>query len=740
MVRSFQRDVGQTSLAFETGKLAQLAGGSVLVKTGDTALLVTATMSKPREGIDFFPLTIDFEERHFARGKIPGSFFRREGRPSTEAVLTDRLTDRPLRPLFPDGFKNEVQIVATPLSTDMEQPLDILTVVGASAALCISEIPFDGPIGATRVGYVNGEFVVNPTYSQLNESDLDLVVAGTRAGVMMMEAGANQVSDEIVIEAIERAQEANLQAIDLQEEMVREIGKEKVGFKSGAYPEELGRKIADILGDRLAGALSASEKAARDEAVDALGDEVKEKLGDEYEPAHVSDALHDAEKKEFRRRVLETGERTDGRRLDEIRKLEAEVGLLPRTHGSGLFSRGETQVLGVATLGGPSDAQKLDNLGPVDSKRFMLHYNFPPYSTGETGRVGSPRRRDIGHGALAERALTPVLPSEEEFPYALRIVCEVLSSNGSTSMGSVCAGTLALMDAGVPIKAAVAGISVGLVTNDDGSFVTITDIQGMEDHAGDMDFKVAGTRDGITAIQLDIKVSHIGMDVVRAALQQAREARLFILDTMARTLDTPRDQVSQFAPQLTTINVPVDKIGLVIGPGGRTVRKIVEESGATVDIQDDGSIVIGATDREASTKAIDMIAALTREAKIGEIYTGKVVRILDFGAFVELFPGKDGMVHISELADQRVPTVEDVVNLGDEITVIVKDVDPMGKVSLSRRMLLEGKTPEDVIKQAEENRSTGGYRSGGGGRGGPRGSNGRPGGGRGDRRDDRRGR
>ena len=732
MMRSFSRDVGSASLVMETGQLAQLANGSVMVRSGETALLVTATMDKPREGIDFLPLTIDFEERHYARGKIPGSFFRREGRPSTEAVLTDRLTDRPLRPLFPEGFRNEVQIIATPLSTDMEQPLDILTVIGASAALSISDIPFGGPVGVTRIGYVDGQLVVNPTYEHIEEGDLDLVVAGTREGVMMMEAGANEVSDDLILEAIGRAQEVNLEVIALQDEMASEIGKEKSEFEWRTYPQELGEKVAQALGSRLAEALNspASDKATRSAAIDKLKAELVDTLGDEYSASHISDALHDREKVEFRKHALATGQRPDGRAAKEIRKLDGAVGLLPRAHGSGLFSRGETQILGVVTLGGPGDAQKLDNLGPTDSKRFMLHYNFPPYSTGEVGRIGSPRRRDIGHGALAERAIEPVLPDEDDFPYTLRIVCEALSSNGSTSMGSVCAGTLALMDAGVPIKRPVAGISVGLITEPGGDFVTLTDIQGLEDHAGDMDFKVAGTRDGITAIQLDIKVQHLGMDVIREALSQASEGRMQILDTMARTIDSPRTEMSPYAPRMTRISVPVDKIGLIIGPGGKNIRRIVEESGATVDVMDDGTVLIGSADEAASRQAIAEIEGLTKEAKVGEIYTGKVVRILAFGAFVQILPGKDGMVHISELSDQHVPSVEDVVNVGDELTVMVKGVDDTGRISLSRRMLLEGTSPEEAVSMAASRPSRPSGGQGGGPRGGPRRQNGgRPGGG-----------
>ena len=693
----FQTQIGSQTLTIETGRLAKLANGSVLVTYGESVVLVTATMSKPREGIDFFPLTVDFEDRLYARGKIPGSFFRREGRPSTDAVLIDRLTDRPVRPLFPKGFRNEVQIITTPLSADMENPLDILSVAGASAALSVSDIPFGGPLGITRVGYVDGEFVINPTYQQSAQSRLDLVVAGTRDGVLMMEAGAFELPEEVVIDAIKLAQETNLKVVDLQDQLVRETGKEKVEFHAPEPPAGVGAEVDALLNGRLSHAFEPGiGKTEQSSRLGGLKRDLVRDLGERFEEGDVEEAFEAAVAAEFRRRVLETGQRPDGRGLKEIRPLDCEVGLLPRTHGSGLFQRGETQILGLATLGSVGDAQKIDTLSPDESRRFLLHYNFPPFSTGETRRVGSPGRRDIGHGALAEKALIPVIPSEEDFPYTIRVVAEALGSNGSTSMGSACAGTLALMDAGVPIKRPVAGISVGLVTGEDGRFETLTDIQGMEDHIGDMDFKVAGTTEGVTAIQLDIKVQNIGFEVVEQALAQAKEARMTILDRMAQTISSPRSDVSDHAPRLTRISVPVDKIGAVIGPGGKTIRGIVEETKATVDVQDDGTVFIGSSDREAAQKAIDMVEALTKEAKKGEIYTGKVVRILDFGAFVEILPGKDGMVHISELADYRVPSVEDVVQLGEEITVMVKDVDPVtGKVALSRRALLADDGSDD---------------------------------------------
>ena len=708
MMSSFQRVVGPKALSIETGRLAQQANGSVLVRYGDSVVLVTATMSKPREGIDFFPLRIDFEERMYARGKIPGSFFRREGRPSTDATLVDRLIDRPLRPLFPEGFRNEVQVIVTTLSADLENLLDVPAMVGASAALAISDIPFEGPLGATRVGYVDGEFVVNPTYRQLEESQLDLVVAGTRAGVMMIEAASNEVSEGLVREGIQRAQESNLEVIALQEEMVRSVGKVKVDFQTEGYAKGLDTEVADVVDGRLDRALDESTgKADQASRLESLKADVLEKLGASHNFAHVAEAYESLVEREFRARILHRGQRPDGRGLKEIRPLDCDVGILPRAHGSGLFARGETQVLGVTTLGSVGDAQRLDTLGPKESKRFMLHYNFPPFSTGETRMVGSPRRRDIGHGALAERALAPVLPSEDEFPYTIRLVAEVLSSNGSTSMGSACACSLALMDAGVPIKSPVAGISIGLITGQNGAFATLTDIQGMEDHLGDMDFKVAGTESGITAMQLDIKIKGIGYDVIEAALAQAREARLALLQRMRETIDVPRPNMSPYAPRMTQITIPVDKIGTVIGPGGKMIRSIVEETKATVDVQDDGTIIIGSTDEAASRRAVEIIEGLTKEAKVGDIYTGKVVRILDFGAFVEILPGTDGMVHISELANYHVPSVEDIVQLGEMITVVVKGIDPSGRIALSRRALLQDEQqPAEETTQPTESTGT----------------------------------
>ena len=703
MLSNYELTIANKTLSVETGKLAKKANGSATLRYGDSIILVTATESAARPGLDFFPLTIDFEERMYARGKIPGSFFKREGRPSTDAILICRLTDRPLRPLFPKGFRNEVQIITTPLSADLENPLDILSINGASLALTISDIPFDGPLGATRMGYIDGDFVINPTFEQIAESSLDLIVAGTRDGVMMMESGANQLDEDLVYDAIVKAQEENLKIVEFQEKIAADIGKEKTEFVPPQPTEGIGDEVSAIIGDRLQKAVEHSISPEKDTSqIDALKSEATEKLVDKYESAEIGNVIENLTDEIYRSKMMD-GVRPDGRGPLDLRPLSAEVGIVPRAHGTGLFERGETQALGVVTLGSLGDVQKIDNINPASTKRFLLHYNFPPYSVGEVGRVGSPKRREIGHGALAERALTAVLPGEEDCPYTIRVVTEIMSSNGSTSMASVCSSSLALMDAGVAIESPVAGISIGLITDESDKWLTLTDIQGKEDHIGDMDFKVAGTKRGVTAIQLDMKVKGISFDVVRSALDQAKEARIQILKVMEDAISEPRAEVSDYAPRIIKITIPVDKIGAVIGSGGKTIRGIQEATGATVDIQDNGEILIGAVDGEASAKAVQMIEDLTKDAEVGQIYTGKVVKILDFGAFVEILPGKDGMVHISELANYRVPSVEDVVSLGDEITVIVKAVDPGGRISLSRKALL---TDEDNSSegQSQENR------------------------------------
>ncbi len=698
MLSNYELTIANKTLSVETGKLAKKANGSATLRYGDSIILVTATESAARPGLDFFPLTIDFEERMYARGKIPGSFFKREGRPSTDAILICRLTDRPLRPLFPKGFRNEVQIITTPLSADLENPLDILSINGASLALTISDIPFDGPLGATRMGYIDGDFVINPTFEQIAESSLDLIVAGTRDGVMMMESGANQLDEDLVYDAIVKAQEENLKLVEFQEKIAADIRKEKTEFVPPQPTEGIGDEVSAIIGDRLQKAVEHSISPEKDTSqIDALKIEATEKLVDKYESAEIGNVIENLTDEIYRSKMMD-GVRPDGRGPLDLRPLSAEVGIVPRAHGTGLFERGETQALGVVTLGSLGDVQKIDNINPASTKRFLLHYNFPPYSVGEVGRVGSPKRREIGHGALAERALTAVLPGEEDCPYTIRVVTEIMSSNGSTSMASVCSSSLALMDAGVAIESPVAGISIGLITDESEKWLTLTDIQGKEDHIGDMDFKVAGTKRGVTAIQLDMKVKGISFDVVRSALDQAKEARIQILKVMEDAISEPRAEVSDYAPRIIKITIPVDKIGAVIGSGGKTIRGIQEATGATVDIQDNGEILIGAVDGEASAKAVQMIEDLTKDAEVGQIYTGKVVKILDFGAFVEILPGKDGMVHISELANYRVPSVEDVVSLGDEITVIVKDVDPGGRISLSRKALL---TDEDNSSEGQ---------------------------------------
>ena len=682
-----------------------------MVRYGDTVVLVTAVMGGVREGMDFFPLTIEYEERLYAVGRIPGSFFRREGRPTTEATLAARLTDRPLRPRFPKGMRNEVQVISTILSADHVNQPDILTIIGASAALSVSQIPFDGPVGATRMGYIDEAFVVNPTFEELSRSKLDLSIAGSRDAIIMIEAGANEVTEEIVLEALRLGQENNVRVIEMQDRIVAEVGLPKVEVKSaqGADPG-LMAKVEAIAKARLESVVDRGEgRGERNPAIKDVEAEAVATLGEEYGASTVAKAFDDVLKKVIRSKILYERKRPDGRALNEVRPLSSQVGLLPRTHGSALFQRGETQILTVATLGPLTLEQKLDGLSPEDTKRYIHHYNFPPFSTGEARRMGT-GRREIGHGALAERALFPVIPDETDFPYAFRVVSEALGSNGSTSMGSVCGSTLSLMDAGVPIKAPVSGVAMGLMTDDDGNFQVLTDIQGVEDFMGDMDFKVAGTAAGITAVQMDIKASGISMEVFRTALAQAREGRLFILDHMLETLNAPRAELNANAPRMTRISIPVDKIGAVIGPGGKTIRSIIEATGASIDVGNDGSVTVGATDAAAADEAIRMIEGLTKEVEIGQRYTGKVTRLMNFGAFVEILPGKDGLVHISELDVTRVASVEDVVKVGDVVEVMVTEVDRMGRVNLSRRAVLEGASSEDVRAGAESR--NGGQRSG----------------------------
>jgi polyribonucleotide nucleotidyltransferase len=756
MAERFEREIGGKTLILETGQLAGSADGAVTVRYGETVLLATACISdKPRPGIDFFPLTVDYEERLYAVGRIPGSFFRREGRPTTDAILAARLTDRPLRPLFPKAFRRDVQVVITILSADQECDPDVLGTIGASAALCITGVPFGGPVAAVRVGYLNGEFIVNPTYEQLKESTLDLVVAGTRDAVMMVEAGAKQVPEETMVRALEFAQRANQDILDLEEELIARVGKPKMEYEATPLRPGVRQEVQAAMEGRLEEILAAV-KEERQAGLEVRRQELVERFGEEHGAEDVSAALDEVVKEAVRSSILERGVRPDGRGPTDIRQITCDVSILPRTHGSGLFTRGQTQVLSIATLGSFAEKQKLDTLAPEDRKRFMHHYNFPPYSVGEARPMRGAGRREIGHGALAERALEPMIPDEEKFPYTIRLVSEVLSSNGSTSMASVCGSTLALMDAGVPMEAPVGGIAMGLIKGEGSNFKVLTDIAGIEDALGDMDFKVAGTREGITALQMDIKVKGITLEIMAQALAQAKDARLFILDKMQTAIAEPRAELSKWAPRMYRIQIPVDKIGAVIGPGGRVIRGIIEETKCTIDVEDDGTIVIGSTSAEMAERAIAIIEGMTKEVEVGEIYTGRVVRIVDFGAFVELPGGKDGLVRIGELADYHVPSVEDVVQMGDEIMVKVIEIDSLGRINLSRRAVLTGEEggggepqpagiggerPRDSFQPSRprpggDRGGRGGGRGGfggggGGGRGGDRGGRGGDRGGRG---------
>jgi len=678
-------------MTIETGKLAWQAGGAVTVRVGDTMVLATATASKePRPNVDFFPLTVDYEEKMYAAGKIPGGFIKREGRPSTEAILVSRLTDRPLRPLFPKGFRNDVQVVITPLSVDGVNDPDTLAIVGASAALTISDIPFNGPVGAVRMGYIDGEYVVNPTLQELPNSKLDLIMAATRDAVVMVEAGAKQVPEDVILEALRRGHEAIKTIIEAEEELGRKAGKEKRDFPLKTLPEDLVTAMADYAGERLRENLIQPTKQERGAALDPLEAEVKGHFEEQgYEPNDIGAAWEGLMKKTVRSLILTQGIRPDGRSLTEIRPISIEVDVVPRVHGSGLFSRGQTQALTIATLASPDAAQTIDGLGIEESKRYMHHYNFPPFSTGETRPLRGPGRREIGHGMLAERALEAVLPSQEQFPYTIRLVSEILSSNGSTSMAATTGSTLALMDAGVPITAPVSGIAMGLITDDADNYAILTDIQGIEDALGDMDFKVTGTTEGVTAIQMDIKVAGLTPEIMATALQQARDARLFILNKMNAVIPSPRTEMSPYAPRITRIQINPEKIGTVIGPGGKMIKKIIEDTKASIDIEDDGTVYVGSTSAESAQQAIDMIRGLTAEVEVGQTYHGTVKRLMDFGAFVEVLPNKEGLVHISQLATHRVNRVEDVVKVGDHLDVKVTNIDSMGRINLSHRALLE---------------------------------------------------
>lgn len=694
-MQTFQFELGGRQLIVETGKYAKQANGSVLIRYGETAVVVAATTSAaPREGIDFFPLTVDYEERMYSVGKIPGGFIKREGRPTETAILSARMIDRPIRPLFADGFRNDVHIVATVVSVDQDNTPDVIAMVGASCALSLSDIPFNGPIAGVRIGYIDQAYVVNPTVMQMEASQLDLIVAGTRDAVLMVEAGANELSEEVVQEAILYGHEIIKQIIAFQDTIVAAAGKPKREIKTYAPPADLDAAVRSYVTDAMREAVTNPDKLAREARIDEVKAQAAEHFAAIYpdNKKDVSYVLYKVLKETVRRMITVDKIRPDGRQLDEIRPISCEVGVLTRVHGSGLFTRGQTQVLNVTTLGAIGDKQRLDGLGVEDYKRYIHHYNFPPYSTGETRPMRGPGRREIGHGHLAERALIPVLPSETDFPYTLRLVSEVLESNGSSSMASVCGSTLSLMDAGVPIKAPVSGVAMGLVKDGD-YFSILTDIQGMEDALGDMDFKVAGTAAGITAIQMDIKIGGISREILSSALEQARKGRLFILDKMTATIDQPRPELSPYAPRMITLQINPDKIRDVIGPGGKIIKKIVEETGAQIDIEDDGKVFVMAVDVEAGRKAVKIIESLVREVEVGGVYTGKVTRLMNFGAFVEILPGKEGLVHISQLARTRVAKVEDVVKIGDEVTVRVTEIDRQGRVNLSRRDLLKDEPP-----------------------------------------------
>jgi len=687
-------------LSLETGRIAKEAGGSVIVRLGDTMVLATATVAgTPRQGIDFFPLLVDFEEKLYAVGKIPGGFFKREGRPTEKAILTARKVDRPIRPMFPEGFLNDVQIVVTPLSFDQENPPDALAIIGASAALSISEIPFEGPIAGVRVAKINDQFIVNPTTSQMKESNLDLVVAGNKDSISMIEAGGEEVSEDDVLSAIKAGHVVIKQIIELQEKLVAQAGKPKIKVELYKINEEIKKYVYDKAEKQIEAALRITDKDKQTDELRKIQEELKSaaesdtKMAELFK-AHPFDCKKVVEEIEYdtmRHLILKEGKRADGRGTNDIRPISCELGVLPRTHGSAIFSRGETQVLTVATLGAPGEEQILEGLDVEETeKRFLHHYNFPAFSVGEVRPLRGPGRREIGHGALAERAILPVLPPEEKFPYTLRLVSEVLGSNGSTSMASTCGSTLALMDAGVQIEAPVAGISIGLIT-DDNKAVTITDIQGLEDHLGDMDFKVTGTRKGITAIQVDIKIKGLSYEIINQALKQAKEGRMHILDIMEKAIAKPRAELSPYAPRIITFKINPEKIGMVIGPGGKNIKAIIEETGVEIDINDDGTVNITTADSAAAEAAKKRIDAITFEPKAGDVFASKVVRIMNFGAFVELPGGKDGLVHISQISQSRIAKVEDALKIGDPVIVKVVEIDDMGRINLT----LKGVTEED---------------------------------------------
>ncbi|MDO5690422.1 MAG: polyribonucleotide nucleotidyltransferase [Tissierellia bacterium] len=691
MIKSYTYDLQGKELKITVGKVAEQANGACLVQMGESIIMVTATASKkPREGIDFFPLSCDFEEKLYSVGKIPGGFIKREGRPSERAVLASRLIDRPLRPLFPEGYRNDVQVIATPLSVEPDSSLEAMAMIGSSVALSISDIPFMGPTGAVTIGYVDEQIVLLPDLDQRSRSKLNLTLAGTQEAIMMVEAGVEILPESIVLEAILTGHEEIKGICNFISEIQADIGKEKLAVELPASDPEMVQAVTNFAKDALATALKNPDKTSRQEDTDRVNEETLQHFEEIYpeEGKAVQGILDDLMKAEVRRMILEDGIRPDARKCDEIREISCEVGLLPRAHGAGLFNRGQTQVLSITSLGAPGDVQMLDGL-VSDEKKYMHHYNFPPFSVGETRPLRSPGRREIGHGALAERALIPVLPDEEQFPYTIRVVSEVLSSNGSSSQGSVCGSSLSLMDAGVPLKGAVAGIAMGLIKDENSSNVAIlSDIQGLEDHLGDMDFKVAGTKDGITAIQMDIKIAGIDRNILEEALEKARIGRMHILGKMNEVLSAPREQVSEYAPRIFTVKVHPEKIREIIGPGGKVINKIIDETGVKIDTFDDGTVVVTAENTTSGEKAVGMINDIVKEIEVGEVYTGKVTRIMNFGAFVEVLNGKEGLVHISQLAHERTNKVEDVLNIGDVVTVKVIEIDKQGRVNLSRKALL----------------------------------------------------
>jgi len=689
-MHSFEMEVGGRSFIIENGKMAKQANGSVLVRYGDTVVLVAVTASAaPREGVDFFPLTVDYEEKMYSVGKIPGGFIKREGRPSNSAILCARLIDRPIRPLFPAGFRNDIQVIATVLSVEQDNPPEIAAMIGASCALCVSDIPFNGPIAGVRVGRVDGQFVINPTVEQREKSDLNLTIAGSHDAVMMVEAGANELPEDVILESILFGHKEIQRIVEFQQQIVAACGKAKRDIKLFQPAAELVEGITGYASARLDAAVRNSDKLERDENIASVNADTMEHFLAIYPDSakEIAAVLHDVEKRIVRHMITHEKIRPDGRAVDEVRPVSCEISVLPRTHGTGLFTRGQTQILTVTTLGSLSDAQTIDGLGTEKTKRYIHQYNFPGYSVGEARPARGPGRREIGHGALAERALVPVIPSETEFPYTLRLVSEVLESNGSSSMGSVCGSTLSLMDAGVPIKRPVSGVAMGLVKEGD-HYTILTDIQGMEDALGDMDFKVAGTTEGITAIQMDIKIAGITREILSSALEQAKRGRAFILGKMLECIDQPKTELSPYAPRVTRMHIKVDKIRNVIGPGGKVIKKIIEDTDTQIDIEEDGTVLISSINADNAKKAAAIIEDLVRDVEVGAVYKGKVTRLMNFGAFVEVLPGKEGLCHISQLAKERVEKVEDVVHVGDELEVKVTEIDRQGRVNLSHKVLL----------------------------------------------------